>query len=85
MVAPTLNAEAIHQVFEEYKHRQVTLTILGSGAWGTALGHIANANDHHVRIWSRRSDMSLEEAIDGAEVIVSAISMKGVPELVQRL
>jgi glycerol-3-phosphate dehydrogenase (NAD(P)+) len=27
----------------------------------------------------------LEEAIDGAEVIVSAISMKGVPELVQRL
>lgn len=85
MVAPTLSAETIHQVFEEYKHRQVNLTILGTGAWGTALSHIANANDHHVRMWSRRSEMSLEEAVAGAEVIISAISMKGVSELVKRL
>ncbi|WOD37767.1 NAD(P)H-dependent glycerol-3-phosphate dehydrogenase [Nodosilinea sp. E11] len=73
------------QVFEAYKHRQVTLTILGSGAWGKALAHIANSNDHRVRMWSRSGDLSLEEAVDGAEVIMSAISMKGVPDLVQRL
>jgi glycerol-3-phosphate dehydrogenase (NAD(P)+) len=85
MVSPTLSTKAIHEVFEEYKHRQVNLTILGTGAWGTALSHIANANDHHVRMWSRSSEMSLAEAIDGAEVIISAISMKGVPELVERL
>jgi glycerol-3-phosphate dehydrogenase (NAD(P)+) len=85
MVAPTLSTEAIHQVFETYKHRQVNLTILGAGAWGTALAHIAKTNDHQVRIWSRRSDMSLEEAVAGAEVVVSAISMKGVSAVVKRL
>jgi glycerol-3-phosphate dehydrogenase (NAD(P)+) len=85
MVAPTLSTEAIHQVFETYKHRQVNLTILGAGAWGTALAHIAKTNDHQVRIWSRRSDMSLEDAVAGAEVIVSAISMKGVSAVVKRL
>jgi glycerol-3-phosphate dehydrogenase (NAD(P)+) len=83
MVAIT--PDSINQVFEAYKHRQVNLTILGSGAWGSALAHIANTNDHTVRIWSRSSDISLEEAVDGAEVIVSAISMKGVPEVVSRL
>lgn len=83
MVATTPDTR--HQVFEAYKHRQVNLTILGSGAWGSALAHIANTNDHTVRIWSRSSDLSLEEAVAGAEVIVSAISMKGVPEVVGRL
>lgn len=85
MVTPTLDVAAIHEVFADYKHRQVNLTILGTGAWGTALCHIAHANDHQVRLWSRSSTMTLEDAVDGAEVIVSAISMKGVPELVKRL
>ncbi|TVQ07214.1 MAG: NAD(P)H-dependent glycerol-3-phosphate dehydrogenase [Leptolyngbya sp. DLM2.Bin27] len=77
---PTLD-----QVFEDYKHRQITLTILGSGAWGSALAHIANSHGHRVRIWSRSGDLALEDAVDGAEVIMSAISMKGVTELVNRL
>lgn len=72
-------------IFESYKHRQITLTILGSGAWGSALAHIANSNDHKVRLWSRRGDLSLQEAVDGAEVIISAISMKGVSDLVNQL
>lgn len=77
--------QTLDQVFETYKHRQVTLAILGAGAWGKGLAHIASANDHIVRLWSRSGDLSLEEAVDGAEVILSAISMKGVPELVNRL
>ncbi len=85
MVTTSPSADVLHQVFEDYKHRQVNLTILGAGAWGSALAHIANTNDHQVRIWSRRSELSLEDAVAGAEVIVSAISMKGVPEVVSRL
>lgn len=74
-----------NDTFESYKHRQIALTILGSGDWGSALAHIANSNDHNVRLWSRRGDLSLKEAVDGAEVIISAISMKGVPDLVSQL
>jgi hypothetical protein len=56
---PQCRSHPNHQVFEEYKHRQVNLTILGTGAWGSALAHIANTNDHNVRMWSRRSEMFL--------------------------
>lgn len=51
-IAPS--AITANDIFETYKHRQITLTILGSGAWGSALAHIANSNHHNVRIWSRR-------------------------------
>ncbi|NJL44844.1 MAG: NAD(P)H-dependent glycerol-3-phosphate dehydrogenase [Leptolyngbyaceae cyanobacterium SM2_3_12] len=77
--------ENLEQVLEDYKHRQVKLTILGSGAWGSALGHLATTNDHQVSVWSRRGDLSLAEAVEGAEIILSAISMKGVPDLVRQL
>jgi glycerol-3-phosphate dehydrogenase (NAD(P)+) len=72
------------QVFETYKHRPITLTILGAGAWGSALARLA-ASHNTVRLWSRCGDLSLAEAIAGAEVIISAVSMQGVPELVQQL
>ncbi len=77
---PTPNA-----IFETYRHRPITLTILGYGAWGSALAHIASSNNHKVRSWSRRGEMSLKEAVEGAEVILSAISMKGVSNLVSQL
>ncbi|QQE67031.1 hypothetical protein GFS31_37380 [Leptolyngbya sp. BL0902] len=85
MTATLSIPQTTNDIFETYKHRQITLTILGSGAWGSALAHIANSNDHHVKMWSRRGNMSLTEAVDGAEVIISAISMKGVPDLVNQL
>ncbi|PSB10540.1 NAD(P)H-dependent glycerol-3-phosphate dehydrogenase, partial [filamentous cyanobacterium CCP2] len=40
---------------------------------------------HRVRLWSRRGELSLEAALRDADIILSAISMKGVPETVQRL
>ncbi len=84
MVTPP-TTPALDRAFETYKTREITLAILGAGAWGGALAHIAAANDHTVRLWSRSGNLSLEDAVAGAEVILSAISMQGVPELVSRL
>ncbi|MEL6159860.1 MAG: NAD(P)H-dependent glycerol-3-phosphate dehydrogenase [Cyanobacteria bacterium J06623_5] len=61
------------------------LTVLGRGAWGNALATLARVNGHPVTHWSRRDESSLADAIAQAEVILSAISMKGVAGLVQRL
>ncbi len=65
--------------------QQVTLTVLGAGAWGSALAKVALDNGHTVKVWSRRGDLSLEDAIAGADVILSAISMKGVAEVMEKL
>ncbi|MBE9079526.1 NAD(P)H-dependent glycerol-3-phosphate dehydrogenase [Romeria aff. gracilis LEGE 07310] len=82
MVTSSLNrqASASPPVFQT-----INLTVLGSGAWGSALAQLAQNNQHSVRVWSRRGELSLEEAIAGADVILSAISMKGVAELAERL
>ena len=56
----------------------VTIAILGAGAWGTTLATLATQQGHTVRLWSRRSEQSLESVIADAQVIVSAVSMKGV-------
>ena len=58
--------------------RETKITILGAGAWGTILAKLAAANGHNVVSWSRSGAMSLEEAIEGAEIVLSAVSMKGV-------
>jgi len=56
----------------------LTVAILGAGAWGSTLAQLFAANGHTVRAWSRRGDITLETALAGADVIVSAVSMKGV-------
>lgn len=81
----TTATQTLDQVFETYKHRDVTLAVLGAGAWGSALAYIATTHNHTVRVWSRSGDLSLAEAVDGAEVILSAISMKGVLDVVNQL
>ncbi|NEP57660.1 MAG: NAD(P)H-dependent glycerol-3-phosphate dehydrogenase [Symploca sp. SIO2G7] len=57
---------------------QSTLAILGAGAWGTALASLARYNGYQVRLWSRSSPQTLEEVLMEVELIVSAISVKGV-------
>lgn len=61
------------------------ITLLGAGAWGTGLATLAANRGHQVRVWSRQGDLGLETALDGAELVVSAISMKGVPETAERV
>ncbi|MGF1495886.1 MAG: NAD(P)H-dependent glycerol-3-phosphate dehydrogenase [Elainellaceae cyanobacterium] len=62
-----------------------TLTVLGAGAWGTALASLAEKAGQQVRLWSRRSGASLEEALTGTDVVLSAVSMKGVVDLAKRV
>lgn len=62
----------------------ISVTILGTGAWGSVLAKLVARNGHLVRVWSRRGDLSLEAALANAEIIVSAVSMKGVADLAGR-
>ncbi|MBF2064513.1 MAG: NAD(P)H-dependent glycerol-3-phosphate dehydrogenase [Calothrix sp. C42_A2020_038] len=62
-----------------------SVVILGAGAWGTALAQLVSINGHQVRIWSRGSGLELAPAILDADIIVSAISMKGVREVIMQL
>lgn len=62
-----------------------TVTILGAGAWGSTLAKLALQQGHLVRLWSRRSVLSLEEAAAHADILLSAISMQGVAETVAKL
>lgn len=61
------------------------VAILGTGVWGSALGKLVNKDRHQVRFWSRSSGTTLREAIAQSEVIVSAVSMKGVQPTIDRL
>lgn len=63
----------------------LTLTVLGAGAWGTVLSSLVERNQHTVRLWSRRMDLTLEAALEGCPVVISAASMKGVPEVARRV
>jgi glycerol-3-phosphate dehydrogenase (NAD(P)+) len=58
------------------------IAIIGAGVWGTALGCLASGNGHDVRLWSRRSQQRLEDVLQGADIILSAISMSGVNDVV---
>ncbi|MBD2566821.1 NAD(P)H-dependent glycerol-3-phosphate dehydrogenase [Anabaena lutea] len=55
-----------------------SVVILGAGAWGTALANLAQINGHQVCLWSRQGSQTLETVLSDAEIILSAISMKGV-------
>jgi glycerol-3-phosphate dehydrogenase (NAD(P)+) len=62
----------------------VNVTVLGAGVWGSALAILANQRNT-VKIWSRQGALSLAEAVSEAAVVISAVSMKGVPETIARL
>lgn len=61
------------------------IAVLGAGAWGTCLASIALANGHNVNIWSRGGSLSLANAVKDADIVLSAISMKGVSEVISQL
>ena len=61
------------------------VTIIGAGAWGSALGSLIQSNKHHVQIWSRQSQYSLAEAVSNSDAIFSAVSMKAVRTIAEKL
>ncbi|MEL6813801.1 MAG: NAD(P)H-dependent glycerol-3-phosphate dehydrogenase [Cyanobacteria bacterium J06598_3] len=63
----------------------LNLTVLGAGAWGSALARLVQSNGHVVKVWSRRNGLTLADAVAEADVILSAISMKGVGDIAQQL
>ncbi|MBW4563055.1 MAG: NAD(P)H-dependent glycerol-3-phosphate dehydrogenase [Mojavia pulchra JT2-VF2] len=62
-------------------HNPQTVAILGRGAWGTSLANLAAVNGHRVRVWSRQGPETLKEVLQDAQIILSAISMKGVRDV----
>ena len=64
---------------------QKTITVIGAGRWGTALGHLAQKNNHLIRFWSRHSQESLTQVVSDAQILVSAVAMKGLESLIEQL
>ncbi len=64
---------------------KATLAILGAGAWGSALAKLAGHNQHEIHLWSRSLNLSLEQVLKNIDIIVSAISMKGVNEIAEKI
>ncbi|MBR8835202.1 MAG: NAD(P)H-dependent glycerol-3-phosphate dehydrogenase [Stigonema ocellatum SAG 48.90 = DSM 106950] len=62
-----------------------SVAILGGGAWGTALATLVEANGHSVSVWSRQSSQTLAAVIEGADIILSAISMRGVRAVAEQV
>ncbi|MGF2565646.1 hypothetical protein ACQUWZ_27770, partial [Ralstonia pseudosolanacearum] len=46
------------------------ITVLGAGAFGSALGHILEAKKHEVTYFSLASKITLEESLKDAEMII---------------
>jgi len=65
--------------------QKATLAILGAGAWGSALAKLAGHNQHQTFLWSRRLSVSLEQVLKDVDIIVSAISMKGINETAEKI
>lgn len=61
------------------------LAVLGAGAWGSALASLAQNCGHHVQVWSRHGDVSLEECLQDADIAICAVSMKGVPAVAEQV
>jgi glycerol-3-phosphate dehydrogenase (NAD(P)+) len=59
------------------------VAVIGTGAWGSVLAKLVQAPT--VLTWSRRSGLSLTEAIAPSELIVSSVSMAGVQEVIDQL
>lgn len=61
------------------------IAIIGAGVWGTALSYLASQNGHEIHLWSRSSPERLEDILQGASIILSAVSMSGVNSVATKL
>ncbi|MCS6959328.1 MAG: NAD(P)H-dependent glycerol-3-phosphate dehydrogenase [Pseudanabaenaceae cyanobacterium SKYGB_i_bin29] len=61
----------------------MNVTILGGGAWGSTLAELCQRQQHQVKVWTRSDDLA--RALAGADLIIVALSMKGVPEVADKV
>lgn len=61
------------------------ITIIGSGVWGNTLGYLLEYSQHPYQIWGRNSLQSLESVTVEADIVISAVSMKGVKDVTTQL
>jgi glycerol-3-phosphate dehydrogenase (NAD(P)+) len=61
------------------------IAVLGRGAWGTTLAALWERGGHGLSLWSRRDGGDPVAVLQGAELVVSAVSMAGVEGLARRL
>jgi glycerol-3-phosphate dehydrogenase (NAD(P)+) len=62
-----------------------TIAVIGAGAWGSTLSTLIKRRGHEVRIWSRRSTTPLQSVLEGAQIVVSAVSMTGVRSVAEQV
>lgn len=60
-----------------------SIAIIGGGAWGSTLATLASRNGQDVQLWSRRSPQRLEDVLEKADIVLSAVSMSGVRTVVE--
>jgi glycerol-3-phosphate dehydrogenase (NAD(P)+) len=61
------------------------ITIIGAGAWGSALANLTRVNSYEPKIWSRNSGELLADVIGEKVAIISAVSMSGVSAVIAQL
>lgn len=61
------------------------ITIIGAGAWGSALGNLTQINGYTPTIWSRNCGKKLAEVVRDRVAIISAVSMAGVSPVIEQL
>jgi glycerol-3-phosphate dehydrogenase (NAD(P)+) len=61
------------------------IAIIGAGAWGGALRKLTEINGYTPTIWSRSCGEVLSEVIRDRVAIISAVSMSGVPIVIEQL
>ncbi|MFN3361152.1 MAG: NAD(P)H-dependent glycerol-3-phosphate dehydrogenase [Pseudanabaenaceae cyanobacterium] len=59
------------------------ITVLGGGAWGSTLAELAKRQNHQVKVWTRSDDLAT--ALAAADVVIVALSMRGVSEVANKV
>ncbi len=61
------------------------VTVIGAGAWGTALAHAARLSGTDVVLWGRSGQAPLEEAMTFSKDIILAVPVQTVREMAKTL
>ena len=60
----------------------LSIGVLGGGAWGAALAHVARSAGHEVNVWSRGSAL---EPLRGSQGLILAVPAQGLREVLSGL